>query len=64
MELERIVNKLNEGIKTMDLICVREAIEELIDGGYIDRLQGEYLFQDVINDGCPFPLSSFKEDTE
>ncbi|MCQ9288748.1 hypothetical protein NQ035_07680 [Staphylococcus gallinarum] len=60
MTLETSVEKLNEGIKAIDLIVVRNAIEELIDGEYIDRLQGEYLFQDVLNDWCTFPLSSFK----
>ncbi|RIL27791.1 hypothetical protein BUY98_14195 [Staphylococcus gallinarum] len=60
MTLENLVEKLNEGIKAIDLIAVRNAIEELIDGEYIDRLQGEYLFQDILNDWCTFPLSSFK----
>lgn len=60
MALEIIVGKLNEGIKTMDLYLVGEAIEDLINGKYIDRLEGEYLFQDVLNDGCTFPVSSFK----
>lgn len=60
MTLEILVGKLNEGIKTMDLYLVREAIEDLINGKHIDRLEGEYLFQDVLNDGCTFLVSSFK----
>lgn len=64
MSLETIVGKLNEGIKIMDLVIVRNAIEDLINGEYIDRLQGEYLFQDILNDGCTFSVSAFKEDTD
>ena len=61
MELEKIVHKLNEGIKVMDVIIISDAIDEIVDGGYVDKREGEFLFHDALNDRCPFPVSSFKE---
>lgn len=61
MALETMVERLNKGIEEMDLFVIRYTIDDLIKEGYIDRLQGEFLFQDIVNNGCTYSASSFKE---
>lgn len=62
MELEKIVNELNENIKVFDIRKINWCIHELVDNGYVHQHEAQHLFDDILNDRCPIPLSSFKED--
>lgn len=62
--LEEIVKKLNDNIRDFNLEVIVDCIYDLDKEGYINQRDAQYLFEDIMNDRCPIPLSSFKEDTQ
>ncbi|MEX5935917.1 hypothetical protein [Mammaliicoccus sciuri] len=62
--LEQIVNKLNDNIKNFNFGVIHDCIYDLHNEGYISQLDAQYLLEDIMNDRCPIPLSSFKEDVQ
>ena len=62
--LEEIVEKLNDNIRDFNLEVIADCICDLDKEGYITQRDAQYLFEDIMNDRCPIPISSFKEDTQ
>lgn len=60
--LEEIVNKLNDNIKNFNFGVIHDCIYDLHNEGYISQLDAQYLLEDIMNDKCTIPLSSFMED--
>lgn len=59
--LEELVSRMNKSILSWNLSEVVSYIDTLVNECYIDEREAQHLLEDIINYGCTYSASAFKE---